>query len=449
MTAEGKTRRTRPLWPVYALYQFVAHLLLPVALAVFLLRSRREPLYRAHLGERFGGGPATRSGAVWIFAASLGETRAASPVIERLLAEGHTVLLTHSSPAGRIEGKRLFGASIDAGRVVQSYVPLDVFWAVRRFLGRYRPRLGLIVESETWPGLLMEARRVRIPMLQINGNLTDATVARDIGGPGAVRLWFLRLYTLILTKSGPLRQNYLAAGVAEDRIVIVGELKFDQSRDERQIAAASALRPSLSPDRPVFMIASSVEDEEPALDRLVAHLLALPQPPLVIWVPRSPQRFDAVADRVAALGLRAVRRSRVIDTAFRGTIPPDTQILVGDSLGEMSFYYGLSHLVFVGASLTEHGGHNIIEPLAQGRPVVMGPSIYGIRFPAEEAAVAGAFESLAGIDALIARTTELLSAPAALAAMAARAEAFHARHTGAADRTMTALAPYLGTPSRT
>jgi 3-deoxy-D-manno-octulosonic-acid transferase len=449
MRAEGKARRTRPLWPVYALYQVAAHLLLPVAMAVFLLRSRREPLYRAHLGERFGGLAATAHGAVWVFAASLGETRAASPVIERLLAEGHTVLLTHSSPAGRIEGKRLFGGAIAAGRVVQGYVPLDLFWAVGRFLGRNRPSLGLIVESETWPGLLMEARRRHIPMLQINGNLTDATVARDLGGPGAVRLWFLRLYALILTKSEPLRRNYLAAGVAEDRIVIVGELKFDQSRDEAQIAAAKALRPSISPERPAFMIASSVEDEEPALDRLVAHLLALPHPPLVIWVPRSPQRFDAVADRLEAKGLRTVRRSRVIDAAFIGTIPPDAQVLVGDSLGEMSFYYGLSDLVFVGASLTDHGGHNIIEPLAQGRPVVMGPSIYGIRYPAEEAAADGAFESLPDIDALIARTTELLSDPAALAAMSARAATFHDRHTGAADRTMAALAPYLGTPART
>jgi len=449
MTAQGKKRRARPLWLVYALYQIVAHLLLPVALGVFLLRSRREPLYRAHLGERLGGGAATAPGAVWVFAASLGETRAASPVIERLLSEGHTVLLTHSSPAGRVEGQRLFGTSIAAGRVVQGYVPLDLFWAVRRFLRRNRPRLGLIVESETWPGLLTEARRKRIPMVQINGNLTEATVARDLGGPGAVRLWFLRLYDLVLTKSEQLRGNYLAAGVAGDRIVIVGELKFDQSRDERQITAAEALRQSLALDRPVFMIASSVEDEEPALHRLVAHLLGLPHPPLILWVPRSPQRFDAVADDVAARGVRTERRSRVIDAAFSGAIPRDTQVLVGDSIGEMSFYYGLSDLVFVGASLTDHGGHNIIEPLAQGRPVVMGPSIYGIRFPAEEARAAGAFESLADLDALIARTTRLLSDPAALADMAARAEAFHARHTGAADRTMTELAPYLGAPART
>jgi 3-deoxy-D-manno-octulosonic-acid transferase len=449
MTTEGKTRQARPLGLVYALYQIVAHLLLPVALAVFLLRSRREPLYRAHLGERLGMATATPPGAVWVFAASLGETRAASPVIERLLSEGHTVLLTHSSPAGRVEGKRLFGADIAAGRVVQGYVPLDVFWAVRLFLGRNRPRLGLVVEAETWPALLMEAQRKRIPMVQINGNLTDATVARDLGGPGVARLWFLRLYDLVLTKSEPLRRNYLAAGVADDRVVIVGELKFDQSRDERQIAAATAMRPSLSPDRPVFMIASSVENEEPALYRLVTSLLSLPQPPLVLWVPRSPQRFDAVADGVAAQGIRTARRSRVLDGAFSGTILTDTQVLVGDSIGEMSFYYGLSDLVFVGASLIDHGGHNIIEPLAQGRPVVMGPSIYGIRFPAEEAAEAGAFESLADIDALIDRTTRLLSDPAALATMAARAEAFHARHTGAADRTMAALAPYLGSPVRT
>jgi 3-deoxy-D-manno-octulosonic-acid transferase len=115
----------------------------------------------------------------------------------------------------------------------------------------------------------------------------------------------------------------------------------------------------------------------------------------------------------------------------------------------MSFYYGLADLVFVGASLNGHGGHNIIEPLAQGRPVVMGPSIFGIRYPAEEAAEAGAFESLPDVTALIARVTDLLSDPAALARMSARAEEFHGRHTGAADRTMAALAPYLDAVPRT
>jgi 3-deoxy-D-manno-octulosonic-acid transferase len=449
----GVTRPTPPrrlrLAAVYAAYQVVAHLLLPVVLLVFRRRARREPLYGQHLGERFGAGPEVEPGAVWIFATSLGETRAASPVIDRLLADGHRILLTHASPAGRIDGRRLYGPEIDAGRIVQTYVPLDLFWAVGRFLRRTRPCLGLIVEFEIWPGLLMEAQRRGIPMVQINGNLTDATVARDVGTLRAVRFWFMGLFARVLTKSEPLRRNYLAAGVEPDRVEIVGELKFDQARDPAQVAAAAAFRPELGRGWPVFMIASSVEDEEPELDRLVETLLALPRPPVILWVPRSPQRFAAVAERWAARGVRVATRSRALDAGLRGAIPPDTQMMVGDSIGEMTFYYGLADLVFVGASLNGHGGHNIIEPLAQGRPVVMGPSIFGIRYPAEEAAEAGAFESLPGIEALIARVTELLSDPAALARMSARAEEFHGRHTGAADRTMAALAPYLGGGPRT
>jgi 3-deoxy-D-manno-octulosonic-acid transferase len=295
----------------------------------------------------------------------------------------------------------------------------------------------------------MEAHRRGIPMVQINGNLTDATVARDVGTLRAVRFWFMDLFARVLTKSPPLRRNYLAAGVAPDRVEIVGELKFDQARDPAQLAAAATLRPELGGDRPVFMIASSVEDEEPELDRLVEALLALPRPPFVLWVPRSPQRFAAVTDRWSARGVRVATRSATFDKDLRGRVPSDAQMMVGDSLGEMSFYYGLADLVFVGASLNGHGGHNIIEPLAQGRPVVMGPSIFGIRYPAEEAAEAGAFESLPDVAALIARVTDLLSDPAALARMSARAEEFHGRHTGAADRTMAALAPYLDAVPRT
>lgn len=429
----------------YALYQLAAHLAFPVLLGVVLLRSRREPMYRARLPERLGLSRPARPGAVWVFAASLGETRAASPLIREMLARGAHVLLTHSSPAGLAEGQRLFAAEITAGRVVQCYGPVDLGWAVRLFLARHRPRLGLVVESEIWPAQLFGAWRRGIPMAVINGNFTARALERDRRGPGRLRLAMFRAFSLALTKSPGHVARYVAAGLPPARVHDVGELKFDLPVDAGQIAAACALLPWLSAGRRVLLIASSVEAEEPALLEILLRLRTdLAVPPLVVWVPRSPQRFAAVAERTQAAGLRLARRSALLDAGFApagDTAPPE--VLIGDSLGEMDFYYALADLVFVGATLCDKGGHNIIEPLAQEKPVVTGPSIYGIAFPAHEARAAGALRVLPDASALGAEVARLLSSDAALAEFALAARGFNAAHSGAARRSADLLAPYL------
>lgn len=183
------------------------------------------------------------------------------------------------------------------------------------------------------------------------------------------------------------------------------------------------------------MIASSVAEEEPALLDMVATLVALPRPPRVIWAPRSPQRFDAVAGALSARGLSPARRSGLT----LSDAPTDTPVLLGDSLGEMATWYSAADLVFVGASLVDHGGHNIVEPLAQGRPVIMGPSTWGIAFPAEQARAAGALVTAPDAQALAATAEHLLTTPAALARLARAANGFSESHLGAARRSADAL----------
>ncbi|KAF0677019.1 3-deoxy-D-manno-octulosonic acid transferase [Profundibacterium mesophilum] len=444
------------LWAGFALYQVLLHLALPLLVAAALLRSRKEPLYRRHFAHRFGLGPVGPRGAVWIYATSLGETRAASPLIRALLDEGHAICLTHSSPAGLSDGRRLF----DDPRITHRYVPLDLFWALGIFLWRLRPVTGLVVEHEIWPGQLMMARIAGCPTAQVNGNLTDrdrAAGARADGDaqadgarPGALRrfrLRFLTLHALIVTKTPAYRARYLRAGVRAERIVLAGELKFDQWIDPAQLASADRLRAAWTMDgaqrSPVLLIASSVEAEEEALLEIVLSLRARVPAPRIVWVPRSPQRFAAVARKLSDAGVVAARRTELLDTALEGPSPPEGAVLVGDSLGEMYFYCQLADLVFVGASLVPHGGHNIIEPLALGRPVVMGPSVYGITFPAIEAQAAGALRVSADAGALRADLNRLLGEPATLEGAAAAARGFSGRHTGAARRSMNALAPLL------
>jgi 3-deoxy-D-manno-octulosonic-acid transferase len=419
---------------IYGVAQVLGHLLVPVLAMALLWRSFREPAHLAHLSHRFGLGPTGPRGAVWFHAASVGEVRAASPLIRRLLSAGEDVLITYLSPAGLAEGTRLF-----PDRVTHRYMPIDLFWAVRLFLARARPRLGIVMEIEIWPAMLIEADRAGVPMVMANGNLLERSIK------GGLRVHLMRLYPLfsrIFTRNEEYRARYLRVGVAADRIEIVGEMKSDQWIDPAHPASGARLRAAWPGAARVLMIASSVKDEEPMLLSMVAELLERDPGLCVLWVPRSPQRFEAVAEAVAGLG--SAKRSS-LGPAFDRPVPA-CRVLVGDSIGEMNVYYAMADLVFVGGSLTDHGGHNILEPMALGRPVVMGPSTYGIDFAAKPAAEAGAFLSVPDTSALTEAAARLLDDPLALTRMADAARGFAASQSGAAERTYQGLARFLAPP---
>jgi len=428
------------MWLAYVCSQPLMHLLLPLALLLFAVRSLKEPAYRKGMLSRLGFGPTGPKGSIWIYAASLGETRAASPLIHRLLEEGHTILLTHNSAAGLREGQRLFGSD---SRVTIRYVPLDLFWAVGIFLWRARPLAGIVLEIEIWPAMLMEASRAKVPMFLANGNLLEESVAR-MGGVRRPLLSLYQLFTAIFTRSNKYRDRYVRIGVESPRIHVVGELRYDLRLPKPQLEWGLRLRSAWAGARPVFMIASSVRDEEPALRELVTQLVSQISDLRVVWVPRSPQRFDAVAASLISSGLKVARRT-TLGPEMRGELSQHVQILLGDSLGEMFAYYAMADLVFVGASLCHDGGHNIVEPMAIGRPVVMGPSIYGVAFAAEAAAEVGAFQSLPDVPALISESFKLLTCPEQMSEMGSAAARFASTQTGSVQRTIDLLNRFLET----
>ena len=423
-------------WLVFWALQVLLHALFPVLVLFILWRARKEPGYRRGFSERLGLGPVGAPGAVWFFAASLGETRAASPLIRRLRAEGKPILLTHATPAGLEEGYRLF--SDDPG-VTHRYMPLDLVWAVALFLARARPALGVVMEIEIWPAMLFCARWAGVPMVLANGNLLKQSMG------GGLRRHAMRLYQEFLhifTRDADYRERYLKVGVAPDRISVVGELKYDQWIDPAHRAMAARLREGWGVER-VILLASTVQQEEPLLLPVVKDLLRHDPGLGVLWVPRSPQRFEAVARLIAGAGLKVCRRS-TLGPYMESPPHQGTQVIVGDSIGEMNAYYPMAELVFVGASLVDHGGHNIMEPMAFAKPVLMGPSIYGIAFAAGPATEAGAFQSLPDADALGRRCADLLANPVMLAQMSTAAAQYFASQSGAADRTHAKIMTLLG-----
>ena len=410
-------------------------LLFWVALPYIVLRlwrlGRRQPEYRRHAGERFGRyAPAPQQPVVWIHAVSVGETRATEPLIRELTARypGHAILLTHMTPTGRATGEELYG-----DRVSRCYLPYDAPFAVARFLDHFRPRLGIIMETELWPNLILACRSRGIPVFLANARLSEKSAA------GYARVGSLARATLealagISAQSDADAERLRALGAP--RVEVTGSVKFDIAPPPEQLALGAELRARFGADRPVFLAASTRQGEEAivldALERVeVPGLLA-------VIVPRHRQRFDEVAAELQGRGIPFQRRSE------GAAVAPETRVVLGDSMGEMFAYYAACDLAFVGGSLLPLGGQNLIEACAVGKPVLVGPHTFNFEEAARLAVEAGAALRVADGPALATGVVRLFQDPAQRRAMAEAGAAFAARHRGATARIMAMLAPALG-----
>ncbi|MCX7673623.1 MAG: lipid IV(A) 3-deoxy-D-manno-octulosonic acid transferase [Thiobacillaceae bacterium] len=412
------------------LYTLAWWLLLPLVFLHLLWRARRQPEYLRHWGERLGAAP--RLGhrpVIWLHAVSVGETRAAAPLVSALRAAypGYTLLITHTTPTGRATGAELFGDT-----VVQAYLPYDLPWCLRRFLDRAGPRLCILMETEVWPNLIQVCHRRAIPVCLVNARLS-ARSARGYARLGRLARQALAGLALVAAQTEADAARLRALGARE--VVVTGNLKFDVTPPADTAQRAAELR-ALFSARFVWLAASTREGEEAllldALDRLDLPGL------LLVIVPRHPQRFDAVAQTIAARGLSFARRSehRPVAAAER--------VFLGDSLGELAAYYRAADLAFVGGSLLPHGGHNLIEAAAAGVPVLIGPHTWNFAQAAQAAVASGAAIRVHDVQALAAQVRRLYIDAGARRAMAAAGLAFARAHQGATQRVMDQLARLCG-----
>lgn len=417
-----------------ALWSLLWTLSLPVVLLYLRRRGRKDPLYARHLHERFGRYPRPMPGAVWVHAVSLGEMRSAVPLIRALLDRGESIVTTHFTPAGRREAARAFAPEIAAGRLQAVWVPFELSWCFKGFFRAFRPKLGLVMEVEIWPRMVFAARTAGVPLYMCNAGYPSKSVARDARFP--LRPAVMRGFAGALVKSGMQAARFAAVGV--QNIHVTGELRFDQPIPPALLAAAK-VRPDLAGPRPVITFASVVEGEDDVYLSAIETVLKGPNPPFVIYVPRKPERFDDTARLLAARGLNFARRSQIFDENLQPGPLPRADILLGDSLGEMYFYLAIADRVVTGGGFTPHGAHNIIEPLALSKPVIVGPEIHTIEYPAAEAIAAGVcFHAQTSEDLSRALTPEGWPGPST-----ARINAFLAEHSGATARTIAAIAPLL------
>ncbi len=430
------------------LYTIAWYLAMPCLLVHLLWRSRRQPGYRRHIGERFGAHRprGDLQPLVWLHAVSVGETRAAQPLVQALLERypRHELLITHMTPTGRQAGASLFTHP----RIHRAYLPYDFPFAVRRFLRAWRPSVGLLMETELWPNLVTIAHEEGVRLALVNARLSERSLRK---GQRWARLIEPALATLdlVLAQSQADARRLAQLGRADARVL--GNLKFDVGSSPQLEALGHRWRLDwLARQRkdglPRFcVVAASTRDGEEALllDAWAAALqppsLASRFPPLLVIVPRHPQRFDEVAAAIASRGWRYARRSRLVEGERC-----EAQVILGDSMGEMPAWYALADVAIIGGSLLPHGGQNLIEACAAGVPVIVGPHTFNFAEAADRAIEADAAVRVPDAARAVKESLAIVLDAERRQSMSDRALAFAAHHRGATDRTVSALAPLLG-----
>ncbi len=353
----------------------------------------------------------------------MGEVQAASPLIDACLGRwgAGRVAVTTMTATGSALVQRRWG-----DRLVHAYLPFDLPFCLRPLLDRWQPRRCVVMESELWPNLFRALHRRQVPLLLANARMSPRSLRRyrRLGS------WFgrtLQCVTGVAAQSEHDAHHYREFGAPQVRML--GNLKFDCPLPPEAVAAGQAWRRRLGTDRPVWIAASTHRDEDGWA--LQAHRTLLETQPdaALILVPRHPQRFGPAWEQIRTSGLRRARRSN-------GDFDGQTQVLLGDSMGEMWAYLAAADVAFVGGSLAPVGGHNVLEPAALARPVLFGPCMHNF-LPARALLMeAEAAIELQGPKALAPRLAELLSDPTAAQAMGQRARRAREGHQGATRRVM-------------
>jgi len=429
------------LW--LGLYQFIWYLALPLALGRLLWKGRLQQGYRKHINERLGlswsiSGVTPR---IWVHAVSVGETRAAEPLIDALIQSGEKILLTHMTPTGRDTGRQLFADHIASGQLVQSYLPYDIHWAVNSFYRYFSIKVGLIMETEVWPSLILSARQKSLPIILVNARLSERSAHRLTRFSNFARFVY-QSFTKILAQTNLDAKRYSSLGLSN--VIVAGNLKFDVMPHPEQIEHALALKKQLTQQVQIVCAASTRDGEEPLIIEAWQKFLKSKENTndanhfCLLIVPRHPQRFDEVFTQLQSSFTKVTRRSSMNDQMFTDAANQGG-VMLGDSMGEMSFYYALSDIVIMGGSLLPLGGQNFIEACALGRPIILGEHTFNFQQASADVIDSRAAIRIADVDDLVKAMDLLLTNHQVKEEMSTNALDFANQHTGATKKIVAVV----------
>ncbi len=409
------------------LYSILLYVVLPFVPLKLWWRGIKQPAYKQHWQERFGFYQlkATKP-VIWLHCVSVGETRAAEPLIKILQAQypQHQILITHTTPTGREASEQLFTDTVQ-----RVYLPYDLPFAVRRFLKHFQPKIGLIMETELWFNLIAACKKNEIPLLLLNARLSEKS-AKGYSKLGRLVTEGLQNLNAIAaqTSADAVRLQMLGA----PNVQVTGNVKFDVRPPVNALEQGLKLRALLN-DKIVFLAASTREGEEALILEAVKDLNIL-----TVIVPRHPQRFDDVEQLIKEAGLNYMRRSQLATP-----INASVQVILGDSMGELFSYYAACDFTFVGGSLLKFGGQNLIEAASMGKPILIGKYTYNFAEATKNAVRAGAAVQISNVASLREKIQYLSTHSEKRAQMQQASLNFSQASTGATVRVMQLITTHL------
>lgn len=382
------------------LYSFIMYVLSPFFIIRLKWKARKMPAYGERWQERFCWDKSlTKQYDVWIHAVSLGETIAISPLIEKLLTEQYKLLITTMTPTGAERVIKQFGQ-----RLTHRYVPYDLPDVLNRFFRTNQIRLGLIVETELWPNLLVNAHKNSVPLLLVNGRLSE----RSFKNYQKLDFFFkplLNQFQAIFTQAEPDAKRFIQLGASDDSVEVAGNIKFDLTIDKINTSIFASLKQHWGKDRPVLIIASTHDNEEQVILAQLKNLKETIPELIVLIAPRHPERFQKVYQLTQQMGFKTGLRSQI------DTINLHAEVIVLDCLGELLGFYSVSDYAFVGGSFAPIGGHNVLEPIAMNVPVLTGPHVFNFKSICNELIAAHAIKMVANAEELIKEVALLYNNP--------------------------------------
>ncbi len=415
-------------------YLAAAYLLLPLFVLYWLWRAASKPVYRDHLSQRFGFNyPEFSRSSIWIHAVSVGEVQASIPLVKSLLNEfpERDVIVSTVTPTGAERVRTLF-----AGKVHHCYIPYESPGAVRRFFDAVKPSLALIMETELWPNLFHECEERNVPLVLVSARISVKSVSRY--------QFLLPLFRkalshgiIIAAQTQADEERFLSLGAEPQRTSVMGNIKFDVDCPVNLRADGAALRKKSFGDRPVWVAGSTHEGEEEII--LQAHQILMQSLPdaLLVLVPRHPERFSVVRGLLDKHGLRVSERST------NQICSAESQVFLGDTMGELLLFYAASDVAFVGGSLVPIGGHNMLEPAMLGLPIITGPHVFNAQDIADLFIDDGAAVLVDNAVELAETVCNLLTNSAERTAIGGRGEQLLRRNRGALRRLLTLLLPLV------
>lgn len=410
------------------LYTLLLYIALPFVPFKLLWRGIKQPAYRQHWLERFGFYDVVPiKPIIWLHCVSVGETHAAVPLVKALQQAypKYQILLSHTTPTGRAASELAF-----ADDVLRVYLPYDIPFAVRRFLNHFHPKIGLLMETELWFNLIAICKSQDVPLMLMNARLSEksATGYAKLG-----KLAFNGLSSLSAISAQTLNDAKRLAALGANNITVTGNLKFDVKPPNDSQEKGAQLRQWMTIGKPIFLAASTREGEEALVLDAVRDLAVL-----TVIVPRHPQRFDDVAALLKERKISFVRRAHMGEP-----IHPETQVVLGDSMGELYYYYAACDFTLIGGSLLNFGGQNLIEAAVMGKPILLGEHTFNFADASTNAVKQGAAIRVDNVNHLKLQIEALMLDDDKRKMMAKAALAYSAAETGATQKMLIIIAPYL------